>query len=74
MFADGEDVVKLDSGRYFIDRDGEYFKYVFEYLRNPDEDYINYNAESTNKVLREAFFFGLQKFEKNIREALPVLK
>ena len=73
MFADGEDLMKLDSGKYFIDRDGECFKYVLEYLRNPDEEYINYDAERTNKILKEALFFGLKGFEKNIREALPVL-
>ena len=45
MFADGEDLVKLHSGKYFIDRDGEYFKYVLEYLRNPEEEYRNYKTE-----------------------------
>jgi hypothetical protein len=73
MFADGEDLVKLDSGKYFIDRDGDYFKYILEYLRNPGEEYVNYNAESTNKVLKEALFFGLKGLENNIRESLPVL-
>ena len=45
MFADGEDLVKMDSGKYFIDRDGEYFKYILDHLRNPDEEYRNYKAE-----------------------------
>ncbi len=67
MFADGEGLVKIDSGKYFIDRDGECFKYILDHLRNPNEEYRNYdvegNTEKTQKILREAMFFELKGFE-----------
>ncbi len=70
-------MIKLDSGKYSIDRDEEYFKYILEYLRNPTEEYRNYNdgcnKEKTERILREAIFFELKGLENSIKEALPVL-
>lgn len=46
---------------------------MLEYLRNPYEEFRNYNMKETEGILREAVFFELKGFEQTIRKALPVL-
>ena len=57
MFVNGEDLVKMDSGKYFIDRNGKYFEYILEYLRDPESDFRNFDAERTEQILKEAAYF-----------------
>lgn len=47
MFVDGEDLVKMDSGKYFIDRNGKYFEYILEYLRDPESNFRNFDTQIT---------------------------
>ena len=56
MFSGRHPFSKDREGRYFIDRDGQYFGHILSYLRSdalPPEDVAQF-------VLREAEFFCLQ--------------
>lgn len=57
MFEDEEDFAKQLQAKYFIDRKGEYFRSVLDYLSNPDHQHPHHNREKTQQILKRAIFF-----------------
>ncbi|XP_077307492.1 BTB/POZ domain-containing protein KCTD14 [Lithobates pipiens] len=60
----GQPKLRTDAeGRYFIDRDGKYFKYILEYLRNgqvPNQCIL--------EVYKEALFYEIEPLAKKLEE------
>ncbi|XP_068120941.1 BTB/POZ domain-containing protein KCTD14 [Hyperolius riggenbachi] len=60
----GQPKLRTDSeGRYFIDRDGKYFKYILEYLRNGQIP-----TQFIPEVYREAQFYEIEPLVKKLEE------
>lgn len=59
MFRGTYDSKRDSNGAYFIDRDGEYFRYILNYLRNGTLDKIT-DEEKAYGILREAQFFQIE--------------
>eukprot|EP01084_Bolivina_argentea_P127911 226168_1 len=54
-------ITKNDDGSYFIDRDGEIFKYILNYLRKQNINLINLNDEHFRMdLLTEAHFYKME--------------
>ncbi|KAM9319298.1 BTB/POZ domain-containing protein KCTD14 [Gastrophryne carolinensis] len=61
----GQPKLRTDSeGRYFIDRDGKYFKYILEYLRTGQTP-----TQFVLEVYKEAQFYELESLVKKLEEA-----
>jgi hypothetical protein len=76
MFSGRHEVKRRADGRVFIDRDGERFRHILNYLRDGDLD-VELLDEATRKGLkREAAFFCLPELEalldKRNEEALDL--
>jgi hypothetical protein len=75
MFADdgsgGEVRLKPETdGSYFVDRDGAYFRYVIEYLRNGAAASMPADIATARHVLCEAKFYRLRQLVKRIEDWL----
>eukprot|EP01130_Rhizamoeba_saxonica_P005588 TRINITY_DN2229_c0_g1_i4.p1 TRINITY_DN2229_c0_g1~~TRINITY_DN2229_c0_g1_i4.p1 ORF type:complete len:308 (-),score=59.17 TRINITY_DN2229_c0_g1_i4:38-961(-) len=57
MFSGRHSLQPDDKGYYFIDRDGEYFGYILNYLREGDIEI--HKSHIAKRLLREADFYGL---------------
>ena len=69
MFS-GQHVVDKDAeGNYFIDRDGTYFNYILNFLRD-DHDFPP--IESAEHVLKEAVFYGIQPLVDHMKNTPPL--
>jgi len=73
MFSGRYNLTKDSQGRYFIDRDGKYFRFILNYLRDgdvliPDDTFIK------KSVIVEARFYALKELEKRIAKQLQSLK
>jgi len=67
----GDYELEFDSeGRFFIDRNGEYFKYILDSLRN-DEVLLPQSSELKELVLKEFEFFGLKEFVNKYIPQIP---
>jgi BTB/POZ domain-containing protein KCTD8/12/16 len=70
--ATASPLLKDTKGRYFIDRDGSYFRYILDYLRQDalelPESFQDYAA-----LRREATFYGLQGLVQQIDLCRPYL-
>ena len=65
MFS-GKFTNNLDAkGRYFIDRDGEPFKYILNYLRDGKIDF-SIGRDLLQRLRKEAEYFGLAKLVEEI--------
>ena len=51
------------DGSVFIDRDGEWFRYVLEYLRDGVVDVVGLQAETVRRVKREFEYFNIHLLE-----------
>eukprot|EP01116_Phalansterium_solitarium_P003870 TRINITY_DN146_c0_g1_i1.p1 TRINITY_DN146_c0_g1~~TRINITY_DN146_c0_g1_i1.p1 ORF type:complete len:379 (-),score=39.47 TRINITY_DN146_c0_g1_i1:263-1399(-) len=61
MFSGRHEIVKNDEGRVFIDRDGRYFNYILEYLRDGEWDqHMLSDPVMYAKVQKEANYFALE--------------
>jgi hypothetical protein len=56
---------QLPDGSYFIDRDGEMFRYVMTYLRDGIIDPIVRKKGLRHALLREAHFFQLEGMQRH---------
>ena len=63
MFSGNIRVAKDSRGRYFIDRDGQLFRFILDYLRN-DGLTLPKNFEETDRLLVEADYFRLTGLRK----------
>ena len=70
-----EDIKKQPDGSIFIDRNGMYFQYILDYLRNIDEEVLLPSDEFTLQlILREARFFKITLLVEHIEQLLPPKK
>ncbi|OWF43329.1 BTB/POZ domain-containing protein KCTD7-like [Mizuhopecten yessoensis] len=69
MFSGRHRVDKDLDGNYFIDRDGTYFLFVLNFLRD-DNDLppVNYAED----VLKEAMFYGIQALVDRLKNSPPL--
>ncbi|KAL6053477.1 BTB/POZ domain-containing protein kctd12 [Balamuthia mandrillaris] len=57
---------RQSDGRVFIDRDGELFKFVLQFLRDGDLDVEDMDKHLVARLRREAAFFCLQELEQKL--------
>jgi len=67
MFSGRFNVPQEDDGSYFIDRDGQYFGIILNYLRDGSVD-LSRNPLVLASIKREALFYGLTEFAKQISD------
>ncbi len=67
MFSGRHDIVKDENGRYFIDRDGKYFRYILNFIRSNDLPPEN----EALHVLKEAEFFCLTRLLEKLETVAP---
>lgn len=53
---------KEPDGTYFIDRDGTYFRYLLNFLRDDQID-LPSDLHTCQQILREARYYGIQSLE-----------
>jgi hypothetical protein len=63
MFSEKFPSAKDSQGRYFIDRDGECFKYILNYLRDPSTELPK--GYLGRRIHQEAIYFGIQGLANN---------
>ncbi len=69
MFSDPNPAMLDEEGRYFIDRDGEVFKVILEYLRS--HHLVDFGV-SKQRIRLEAEFFGLDNLIQDLsHDTLP---
>lgn len=66
MFSGRHELKRRADGRVFIDRDGELFKYVLQYLRDGDLDVAYLDKGLRERLKREAAFYCLPGLEKKL--------
>jgi hypothetical protein len=66
MFSGRHQLEKDDDGRVFIDRDGELFKYVLQFLRDSELDVSQLPTGIKQRLKREAAFYCLPKLEEKL--------
>eukprot|EP01117_Protostelium_nocturnum_P017608 TRINITY_DN7198_c0_g1_i1.p1 TRINITY_DN7198_c0_g1~~TRINITY_DN7198_c0_g1_i1.p1 ORF type:complete len:191 (+),score=45.46 TRINITY_DN7198_c0_g1_i1:497-1069(+) len=70
MFGGNFDVQKRHDGRVFIDRDGEVFKFILQYLRDGELD-VDYLDELTKRrLLKEASYYCISGIETLLKASL----
>ena len=62
--------IQID-GAYFIDRDGEMFRYVINYMRNLDKWLPPGDVEILSQLVNEAGFFCLEGMLEKIKKMVP---
>ncbi|KAL6080358.1 BTB/POZ domain-containing protein kctd6 [Balamuthia mandrillaris] len=71
MFSGRFDLRKrAEDGRVFIDRDGEVFKFVLQYLRDGDLEVEDMDLNLVRRLKREAAFFCLKELENKLKAHL----
>ncbi len=66
MFSGRHELKRRADGRVFIDRDGELFKYVLQYLRDDDLDVEDLGQGLRKRLKREAAFYCLPRLEEKL--------
>ncbi|KAL5005446.1 hypothetical protein ScPMuIL_018902 [Solemya velum] len=69
LFSGKFHVATDQGGRYFIDSDGEHFKYILNYLRYGEIP----PTSVANEVYREASYFGLQGLMEQLEKCPAIL-
>jgi hypothetical protein len=64
---------KDSNGRFFIDRDGKFFRYILNYLRDGCVDLMT-DEQQRKQLLKEAQFYQIQGLIACIEEALESSK
>jgi len=60
MFSGRYELIKNDEGRIFIDRDGKYFRYILEFLRDGEWDLPETDTVLLKKIIKDISYFGLE--------------
>jgi hypothetical protein len=68
MFTGALPSTKDALGRYFIDRNGDLFRYILDYLRDSNPEIIPNDANLMLALLREAQFFQLEGLIHYLKE------
>lgn len=62
-------VLPLDKkGRVFIDRNGEIFSYILDYLRNPKSAVLPRSSDTLERLRVEAEYYNLSSLVEDIKE------
>lgn len=69
MFSGRHEVDKDQDNNYFIDRDGTYFHYILNFLRN-EEDLPPFSE--AEEVLREAMYYGIEDLVDILKSSPPM--
>lgn len=69
MFSGRHKLDKDNKDNYFIDRNGKYFQFVLEFLR--DEHFVP-PMDARKKVLIEAEYFGIKPLSKKLKRSPPL--
>lgn len=67
MFSGRHEIVKDENGRYFVDRDGKYFRYILNFIRSNDLPPENVALD----VLKEAEFFCMTTLIERLELVAP---
>jgi BTB/POZ domain-containing protein KCTD7/14 len=67
MFSGRHEIVRDDQGRYFIDRDGKYFRYILNFSRSNDLPPESVALD----VLKEAEFFCMTTLIERLEAGAP---
>ncbi|RWS15993.1 BTB/POZ domain-containing protein KCTD12-like protein [Dinothrombium tinctorium] len=62
---------KDSQGRYFIDRDGNLFRFILDYLRNDKQLILPENFTESTRLRAEADFYRLSSLQTAIKNAGP---
>lgn len=73
MFSGKFALTKDEEGCYFIDRDGELFSHILEYLRSSAVP-ADLSVDLSTRLLREAEFYGIQALSQVLRERMTSTK
>eukprot|EP01118_Nematostelium_gracile_P003855 TRINITY_DN1447_c0_g1_i1.p1 TRINITY_DN1447_c0_g1~~TRINITY_DN1447_c0_g1_i1.p1 ORF type:complete len:324 (-),score=92.17 TRINITY_DN1447_c0_g1_i1:40-1011(-) len=71
MFSGVYKSKKDKNGAYFIDRDGTYFRYILNYLRDGAVDLMNEESK-LRQLLREAQYYQIMGLISDIEEVLQI--
>jgi len=66
MFSGRHELKRRADGRVFINRDGELFKYILQYLRDSDLNVAYLNKGLRERLKRKAAFYCLPGLEKKL--------
>ena len=73
MFSGRHEITRDENGRFFVDRDGKYFRYILNFIRSNDLPPDSVTLE----VLKEAEFFCMvtliEKLESNAPKVIFLL-
>jgi hypothetical protein len=61
MFSGRHSLATDEEGYFFVDRDGTHFRYILNFLRNPDEFEHNFSVNHKNELIKEATYYGLNE-------------
>jgi BTB/POZ domain-containing protein KCTD7/14 len=67
MFSGRHDIAKDEYGRFFIDRDGKYFRFILNYVRSNDLPPESVSLD----VLKEAEFFCMNSLIQKLEQIAP---
>lgn len=67
MFSGRHEIVRDENGRYFIDRDGKFFRYILNFIRSNDLPPENVALD----VLKEAEFFCMTTLIERLEAVAP---
>ena len=72
MFSGRHELSQEQDGSYFIDRDGTFFRYILNFLRDGtlDSGTLPNNVPALREILREAKYYQLQEMVKYLEELI----
>lgn len=72
MFSGRHELSQEQDGSYFIDRDGTFFRYILNFLRDGtlDSGTLPNNVPALREILREAKYYQLQEMVKYLEEMI----
>ncbi|PAV68364.1 hypothetical protein WR25_09730 [Diploscapter pachys] len=56
-----------DQGTIFINRDGELFRYVLQYMRDGQNTVLPEDISLLRQLVREADFFGIERYKEMLQ-------
>uniref|UniRef100_A0A914D888 Potassium channel tetramerisation-type BTB domain-containing protein n=1 Tax=Acrobeloides nanus TaxID=290746 RepID=A0A914D888_9BILA len=74
IVVNSANVIQDRSGKVFIDRDAELFRYVLQFLRDGRRVVLPDDVSLLKQILREAEFFGLMELQALIAENIAAAR